>query len=211
MPNLSVSEAGTLFSTWYDETPRTAASCQPSNPANLCYQMHSRKSLDNGLTWLADETTSDVASPLPLQPDTSGTSELYAGDYDYGSAILTKHVTSWVDGATPSTAHRSRMPNEEPGGSTPTASPSRRRLRQLPDADSYSNGNALPDRLYDSYRHWHDNPGRHRYRQPLRRLQHGYQSTLPGKRLGNPPISVGVCRNGRRPYSSSPPAPKASW
>src|SRR4029434_8549360 len=22
----------------------------------------------------------------------------YAGDYDYGSAILTKHVTSWVDG-----------------------------------------------------------------------------------------------------------------
>ena len=29
MPNLSVSEAGTLFSTWYDEAPRTAASCQP--------------------------------------------------------------------------------------------------------------------------------------------------------------------------------------
>ena len=100
MPNLSVSEAGTLFSTWYDEAPRTAASCQPSNPATLCYQMHSRKSPDNGATWGADETTSDVVSPLPLQGD-PGIQSLYAGDYDYGSAILTKHVTSWVDGRNP--------------------------------------------------------------------------------------------------------------
>src|ERR1051325_3290044 len=97
MPNLSVSEAGTLFATWYDETPRTSASCQPSSPTNLCYQMHSRKSLDNGLTWLADETTSDVASPLPLQGD-PGIQPTYVGDYDYGSAILTKHMTSWADG-----------------------------------------------------------------------------------------------------------------
>ena len=50
-PNLSASEAGTLFATWYDEAPRVAASCQPSNPATLCYQMHSRKSADNGATW----------------------------------------------------------------------------------------------------------------------------------------------------------------
>jgi len=96
-PNLSVSEAGTLFSTWYDETPRTAASCQPSSPTNLCYQMYSRKSNDNGATWLPPDTLSDVASPLPLQGD-PGIQPLYAGDYDYGSAILTKHVTSWVDG-----------------------------------------------------------------------------------------------------------------
>src|SRR6267378_3294352 len=100
MPNLSVSEAGTLFATWYDEAPRVAASCQPSNPATLCYQMHSRKSADNGATWGADETTSDVVSPLPLQGD-PGIQPLYAGDYDYGSAILTKHVTSWVDGRNP--------------------------------------------------------------------------------------------------------------
>ncbi len=97
MPNLSVSEAGTFFSTWYDETPRTSASCQPSSPTNLCYQMHSNKSPDTGATWLGDQTTSDVASPLPLQPD-PGIQGLYVGDYDYGSAILTKHVTSWVDG-----------------------------------------------------------------------------------------------------------------
>src|SRR5438445_268299 len=96
-PNLSVSDAGTLFATWYDETPRVAASCQPSSPSTPCYQMHSRKSNDNGVTWLADDTLSDVASPLPLQPD-PGIVGTYVGDYDYGSAILVKHVTSWVDG-----------------------------------------------------------------------------------------------------------------
>src|SRR5947207_768042 len=99
-PNLSVSEAGTLFATWYDETPRVAASCQPSSPGTPCYQMHSRKSNDNGLTWLADDTLSDVASPLPLQGD-PGIQPTYAGDYDYGSAILVKHLTSWVDGRVP--------------------------------------------------------------------------------------------------------------
>src|SRR6266498_3138287 len=99
-PNLSVSEAGTLFAMWYDETPRVAASCQPSSPGTPCYQMHARKSNDGGVTWLADDTLSDVASPLPLQGD-PGIQPLYAGDYDYGSSILTKHVTSWVDGRNP--------------------------------------------------------------------------------------------------------------
>ena len=96
-PNLSVSDAGTLFAAWYDETPRTSSSCQPSSPTNLCYQMHSRKSNDNGLTWLSDDTLSDVASPLPLQNDPFIVTT-YVGDYDYGSAIPTEHVTSWVHG-----------------------------------------------------------------------------------------------------------------
>src|SRR5213593_2913748 len=96
-PNLSVSPTGTLLATWYDETPQVAASCQPSSPSTPCYQMYSRKSNDNGVTWLADDTLSDVASPLPLQPD-PGVQPLYASDYDYGSAILTRHVTAWVDG-----------------------------------------------------------------------------------------------------------------
>ncbi len=124
MPNLSVSEAGTLLATWYDESPRTSASCQPSSPTNLCYQMHSRKSPDNGVTWLADETTSDVASPLPLQPD-PGIQSLYAGDYDYGSAILTKHVTSWVDGRNPinGASQQDAYTDRDPVGPTPTASP----------------------------------------------------------------------------------------
>src|SRR6266478_4202135 len=96
-PNLSVSPTGTLLATWYDETPRVAASCQPSSPSTPCYQMYSRKSNDNGVTWLAPDTLSDVASPLPLQPD-PGIQATYAGDYDYGSALLTKHLTSWTDG-----------------------------------------------------------------------------------------------------------------
>ena len=96
-PNLSASDAGTLLATWYDETPRTSASCQPSSPTNLCYQIHSRKSTDNGMTWSSDDTLSDVVSPLPLQPD-PGIQPTYVGDYDYGSAVATKHVTSWADG-----------------------------------------------------------------------------------------------------------------
>jgi hypothetical protein len=59
--------------------------------------MWSRKSNDNGVTWLPDDTLSDVISPLPAQPD-PGIVSIYVGDYDYGSAILTKHLTSWVDG-----------------------------------------------------------------------------------------------------------------
>jgi N-acetylneuraminic acid mutarotase len=59
--------------------------------------MWSRKSNDNGVTWLPDDMFSDVVTPLPAQPD-GGIVGCYAGDYDYGSAILTKHLTSWVDG-----------------------------------------------------------------------------------------------------------------
>ena len=59
--------------------------------------MWSRKSNDNGVTWLADDTLSDVVSPLPAQSDPNIVRG-YAGDYDYGAALLTKHVTSWADG-----------------------------------------------------------------------------------------------------------------
>ena len=94
-PNLSVSDAGTLFATWYDA--RESTSCTKGNPGVPCYRMWSRKSNDNGATWLADDMFSDVVSPLPGQGDPNIVTG-YAGDYDYGSAILTKHVTSWDDG-----------------------------------------------------------------------------------------------------------------
>jgi hypothetical protein len=94
-PNISVSPSGTLFATWYDG--REFPSCTYGNPGVPCYRMWSRKSTDNGATWLADDSLSDVASPLPAQPDVTvqGT---YAGDYDYGSATASQHVTSWDDG-----------------------------------------------------------------------------------------------------------------
>ncbi|PYJ23982.1 MAG: hypothetical protein DME99_01090 [Verrucomicrobia bacterium] len=94
-PNLSVSPTGTLWATWYDA--RESANCQVGNTGIPCYRMWSRKSNDNGVTWLPDDMLSDVVSPLPAQPD-NGIQPTYAGDYDYGSALLTKHLTSWVDG-----------------------------------------------------------------------------------------------------------------
>jgi hypothetical protein len=94
-PNLSVSPAGTLLATWYDA--RESTSCTVGNTTVPCYRMWSRKSNDNGVTWLPDDTLSDVVSPLPAQPDPNIVS-VYVGDYDYGSAILTKHVTTWADG-----------------------------------------------------------------------------------------------------------------
>src|SRR5262249_10993401 len=94
-PNLSVSPSGSLLATWYDA--RDSASCTVGNPGVPCYKMYSRKSNDNGASWLADDALSDVVSPLPAQND-PGIQPTYAGDYDYGSAILTKHMTSWTDG-----------------------------------------------------------------------------------------------------------------
>ena len=94
-PNISVSDAGTLFATWYDA--RESASCTRGSPAVPCYRMWSRKSNDNGVSWQPDMQFSDVVSPLPAQPD-PGIQATYAGDYDYGSAVLVKHATSWVDG-----------------------------------------------------------------------------------------------------------------
>ena len=94
-PNLSVSPTGTLLATWYDA--RESASCTKGDPNVPCYRMWSRKSNDNGQSWLPDDMFSDVVSPLPGQPD-PGIVFGYAGDYDYGSAIATKHVTSWADG-----------------------------------------------------------------------------------------------------------------
>src|SRR5215831_15871273 len=93
--NLSESPSGTLLAMWYDG--RDFPNCVYGDPNTPCYKMYARKSNDNGQSWLADDTFSDVGSPLPAQPDfnVQGT---YAGDYDYASAIATKHVTSWVDG-----------------------------------------------------------------------------------------------------------------
>src|SRR5947199_9797612 len=59
--------------------------------------MWSRKSNDNGLSWLPDDALSDVVSPLPAQNDPNIVGS-YVGDYDYGAAMMTKHVTSWADG-----------------------------------------------------------------------------------------------------------------
>ena len=122
-PNLSVSPSGTLFATWYDA--RESISCTYGDPAVPCYRMLARKSNDGGLTWLADDAFSDVVSPLPAQT-VPGIVPTYAGDYDYASAIATKHVTSWMDGrvAINNTSQQDAFFDSEPTGvGTPTPTP----------------------------------------------------------------------------------------
>src|SRR5213592_1225189 len=125
-PNISVSEAGTLLATWYDG--RESASCTYGSTGVPCYRMWSRKSNDNGVSWQPDMQFSDVVSPLPAQPD-PGIQATYAGDYDYGSAVLVKHATSWVDGrvaiagASQQDAFTDRELVSQSPTPTPTASP----------------------------------------------------------------------------------------
>jgi hypothetical protein len=59
--------------------------------------MWGRKSTDNGVSWLADMSFSDVISPLPDQPD-PGIVTTYAGDFDYASSVLNQHLHALVDG-----------------------------------------------------------------------------------------------------------------
>ena len=87
--------------------------------------MWSRKSTDNGVTWLPDDSLSDVASPLPAQPD-SDVQAVYAGDYDYGTAIASKHLTSWVDGRVAVSGQSQQdafTDKESVSGATPTPTP----------------------------------------------------------------------------------------
>jgi hypothetical protein len=91
-PSLSVSPSGTIFAVWYDERDGGGASTCIAGSNSPCYRMYARRSNDNGVTWLPDDTFSDVVSPLPAQP---------GSDYDYASALATKHLSSWVDGRVP--------------------------------------------------------------------------------------------------------------
>ena len=120
-PNLSVNSNGSLFAMWYDGREGTGCTPGVNTP---CYRMWGRKSTDNGVTWQADMAYSDVVSPLPGQPDPNVV-DCYAGDYDYGSAITSKHLSSWVDGrvAIGGTQQQDAFTDRELAGPSPTASP----------------------------------------------------------------------------------------
>jgi len=59
--------------------------------------MWANKSNDGGVSWQGDMEFSDVVTSLPAEQDPNIFGN-YAGDYDYGSALLTKHMSSWDDG-----------------------------------------------------------------------------------------------------------------
>ncbi len=99
-PSLSVSPSGTLFAVWYDERDGGGASTCIAGSNSPCYRMYARRSNDNGLTWLPDGAFSDAVSPLPAQPE-PGIVPTYVSDYDYASAVATRHLASWVDGRVP--------------------------------------------------------------------------------------------------------------
>src|SRR6266404_5498270 len=147
-PNLSVASDGSVFAMWYDA--RESTSCSKGNPGVPCYRMWGRESTDNGATWLADMEFSDVVTPLPGQSDPNIVTG-YAGDYDYGSALVTKHVTSWDDGrvAISGASQQDTFFDQEPAGPagtptpTPTASPTPTATATPPNC-SWANGPDLP-------------------------------------------------------------------
>ena len=124
-PNLSVSSNGSVFAAWYDA--RESASCTRGNSAVPCYRMWGRRSTDNGVSWLSDQTFSDAVSPLPAQPDPR-IQATYAGDYDYGTSSSTQHLRAWVDGrvAIGGSSQQDAFHDRQSLGAptpTPTASP----------------------------------------------------------------------------------------
>jgi hypothetical protein len=124
-PSVSVSPSGTLFAVWYDA--RETTSCTLGDPTVPCYRMWARKSTDNGATWLADMPFSDVVTPLPA-PDLDLVGS-YASDYDYASAIVTKHIASWMDGrvAINNISQQDAFFDSEPSvGGTPRPTPTPR-------------------------------------------------------------------------------------
>ena len=123
-PSLSVSPSGTLFAVWYDERDGGGASTCIAGSNSPCYRMYARRSNDNGATWLPDDAFSDVVSPLPAQPHPSVVPS-YVSDYDYASALATKHLSSWVDGRLPinGTYQQDAFTDHEVVGSTPTPTP----------------------------------------------------------------------------------------
>ncbi len=96
MPSLAVTARGGILATWYDER-NNGGNCGSPGSNIPCYERFARISLDNGLTWQADQPMSDVISPLPIQADTA-IQPLYVGDYDYSSANGNNVYSTWVDG-----------------------------------------------------------------------------------------------------------------
>ncbi len=84
-PTLAV-EGSTVMTAWYDRR---------NDSGNTLVEYYKRISTDGGLTWSANETVSDTASPIVLD---SGTAWCYHGDYDQSLiADDGSQVAQWGD------------------------------------------------------------------------------------------------------------------
>jgi hypothetical protein len=112
-PSLSASPGGAVMVTWYDRRNTT-------NGTN--YQYWGRVSTDNGATWLADDTVSDVMITQPVQPDPNVQS-CYAGDYNYQSMVGNTALITWTDGR--GTGNNQDVQFDRAAAPIATATPSR--------------------------------------------------------------------------------------
>jgi hypothetical protein len=109
-PSLSASASGAVMVTWYDRRNTT-------NGTN--YQYWGRASTDNGATWLADDTVSDVLITQPSQPDPN-VQACYAGDYNYQSMNGNTALISWTDGRGAGNTQDVEFDKNTVGVNTPT-------------------------------------------------------------------------------------------
>ena len=83
MPSISASPTGAVFVKWYDRR----------DTANNDYWIYGRASIDNGVTWQADQAVSDAVIPQPIVQ----TANCYMGDYDYHSSNGITNLVTWTD------------------------------------------------------------------------------------------------------------------
>jgi hypothetical protein len=83
MPSVNVTAAGAVFVKWYDRR----------DTANNDYWIYGRASLDNGVSWQADQQMSDAVIPQPIVQ----TANCYMGDYDFWNGDGNVVQGSWTD------------------------------------------------------------------------------------------------------------------
>jgi len=139
MPSLGVTATGAMFVKWYDRR----------NTSNNDYEVWGRESLNNGLTWLADDVMSDAVIPQPIVQ----TANCYMGDYDYWQADGTTIQGSWTDSRAPGSggtqdvyhdfvAPLQGTPTPTPTGTPPTATPTTTRTNTPTVTPTVCGGNS---------------------------------------------------------------------
>jgi hypothetical protein len=87
LPSLSVTASGAVQVYWYDRRNSTDGQN---------YEIIGRRSLDQGATFLPEETISNVLIPMPAHDP--NLQSCYVSDYEISTAFGRRHYATWVDG-----------------------------------------------------------------------------------------------------------------